>query len=102
MNTEAVGCLSLVDQQPVLRQHDHHAGGLNLVDSGDGAGQFALQRPGLIGALDEVRYAEVRFVEDFEADAVAAGGMPLPASCIRMRWTFSVGTRTELPPEPIL
>ena len=66
--------LVFVDEQPVLRQHHHHARALDFVDLRNGAGQFTLQGPDIVGPLDEVRYAEVRFVEDLEADAIAVAG----------------------------
>jgi len=64
----------LIDQQAVLRQYHHHAGAFDLVDLRDGASEFALQRADIVGTLDEVRNAEVRLVEDFEADAVPVSG----------------------------
>ena len=62
-----------VDEQPVFRHDDHHAGGLDEIDLGNGAGKLALECTQIIGALHEVRDSEIGFVKDLEADAFAAG-----------------------------
>jgi hypothetical protein len=67
------GPLLVVHQQTVFRHHNHHAGGLHLIQLADGAGQFALDGAQVIGALDEIRNAEIGFVENLESDAVALG-----------------------------
>ena len=61
----------LVEQQAVFRQHDHHARRRDLVNLADGAGKFALHGAGVVRALDEIRDAEVRLVENLEAHAFA-------------------------------
>ena len=79
------GIFVLVEQQPVFRQHDHHARRFDFVELADGAGQFALHGADIIGALHEIGDAEIRLVENFKAHAVAAAECRLPASCIRIR-----------------
>ena len=62
-----------VGEQAVFRHDDHDAGGFDLVKLADGAGQFALDGAGVIGALHEIGDAEIGLVENLEADAFAAG-----------------------------
>lgn len=61
------------DQQPVFGHHDHHPGGLDVIQLTDGASQLALDGANEIGPLDQVRDAEVRLVEDLKPDAISAG-----------------------------
>ena len=62
-----------VSEQAVLRHDDHDAGGFHLVQLADGAGQFALDGAGVIGALHEIGDAEIGLVENLESHPFAAG-----------------------------
>ena len=64
------------EEQLVLRNDHQHAGGTDSLELGDGAAEFALDGPIVIGPLDEVGNPEVATVEDFEPDAFA-GRNPL-------------------------
>ena len=67
------GFARAVGQQPVLRHDDHDAGGFDLIELADGAGQFALNGTGIIGALNEIGDTETGLVENLKADPFTAG-----------------------------
>ena len=66
------GLARAVGQQTIFRHHDHHARAFDLVKLADGAGEFALDGAGVIGALHEIGDAEVGLVKNLEAHAFAA------------------------------
>ena len=70
--TEALAGCSRGAEQALLLHRDVHAGRLHLGQRGDGAGEFALERPAIVDVLEELGLAERDLVEDLEADASTA------------------------------
>ncbi len=60
------------EEQAVFGLDDHHARGADPGELADGAGELALQRAQVVGALDEIAEAELALVEDFKANALPA------------------------------
>ena len=61
----------IVQQQTVLRHHDHHPRRFHFIELADRSRQLALDGSHVICPLHEIRDAKVRLVKNLEPDAIA-------------------------------